>query len=96
MVFWGLLGVAVCQILAPKAVGSGVPQVKTVLSGIKIYKFLEFKLLIAKIIGLVCSATAGVGTGREGPFIHMAAMYAYNLSQLKIFKTLGTVKINLF
>lgn len=89
MVLLGNISVFVCQTISPKAVGSGVPQVKTVLSGVRIYRFLEMKVLFAKLIALVFSAASGVGTGIEGPLIHMSAAISYNLSKINYFKNIG-------
>ncbi|PWA28051.1 hypothetical protein CCH79_00012192, partial [Gambusia affinis] len=43
------------QILAPQAVGSGIPEMKTILRGVVLKEFLTFKTFVAKVIGLVCA-----------------------------------------
>lgn len=52
--------------------GSGVPEVKTILSGFVIRGFLGTKTIILKSIGLVFSIASGLAVGKEGPFVHLA------------------------
>ena len=68
--------------------GSGIPQVKTVLSGVPIYKFLSPKTLLAKYFGLIGSMASGIGTGMEGPMIHISSMVAFNLGYLPFYRNI--------
>lgn len=52
--------------------GSGVPEVKTILSGFVIRKFLGTTTLIYKTVGLVFSVSSGMSLGKEGPFVHLS------------------------
>lgn len=54
------------------AYGSGVPEVKTILSGFVIRKFLGTFTLFHKSIALVLSIASGMSLGKEGPFVHLA------------------------
>lgn len=81
-----LISTVIVDRLAPSAAGSGVPPLKSVLGGIHIYKFLHWKVLIAKFFGLIGTLASGVGSGKEGPMIHMSAMICYNLGYLPFFK----------
>ncbi|KAG4306003.1 hypothetical protein PORY_000913 [Pneumocystis oryctolagi] len=54
------------------ASGSGIPEVKTILSGFTIHKFLGFRTLVVKVIGLTLSVASGLNLGKEGPFVHIA------------------------
>lgn len=54
------------------AAGSGVPEVKTILSGFVIRGFLGIKTLFLKSVGLVFSIASGLAVGKEGPFVHLA------------------------
>lgn len=58
--------------VAYMASGSGIPEVKTILSGFTIHKFLGFRTLIVKVIGLTLSVASGLNLGKEGPFVHIA------------------------
>ncbi|RKP35992.1 chloride channel [Dimargaris cristalligena] len=52
--------------------GSGIPEVKVILSGFVIRGFLGIKTLWVKSVGLVFSVASGIITGKEGPFVHVA------------------------
>ncbi|KAL6942674.1 hypothetical protein ACO0RG_001634 [Hanseniaspora osmophila] len=54
------------------AYGSGVPEVKTVLSGFTIRKFLGSYTLFAKGLALVFAIASGLSLGKEGPYVHLA------------------------
>ncbi|KXS17591.1 hypothetical protein M427DRAFT_96954 [Gonapodya prolifera JEL478] len=56
---------------APYAAGSGIPEVKTILGGFVIKKFLGFWTLIVKTIGLALSTASGLNLGKEGPLVHV-------------------------
>uniref|UniRef100_A0A452TG16 Chloride channel protein 2 n=1 Tax=Ursus maritimus TaxID=29073 RepID=A0A452TG16_URSMA len=43
------------QILAPQAVGSGIPEMKTILRGVVLKEYLTLKTFVAKVIGLTCA-----------------------------------------
>ncbi|XP_034038564.1 chloride channel protein 2a isoform X2 [Thalassophryne amazonica] len=69
------------QILAPQAVGSGIPEVKTILRGVVLKEYLTFKTFVAKVIGLTCALGSGMPLGKEGPFVHVASLCAALLSK---------------
>ncbi|KAL6454690.1 CLCN5 H(+)/Cl(-) exchange transporter 5 [Candida maltosa Xu316] len=54
------------------ATGSGVPEVKTILSGFVIRRFLGTYTLIAKTVALVFAIASGMSLGKEGPYVHLA------------------------
>lgn len=55
------------------AAGSGVAEVRVILSGFVLHGFLGFKTLVIKSLGLVLSVASGMSLGKEGPFVHIAA-----------------------
>ncbi|KAK9323751.1 chloride channel [Lipomyces orientalis] len=55
------------------AAGSGVAEVKTILSGFVIKKFLGSYTLFIKSIALVLSISSGLNVGKEGPYVHIAS-----------------------
>lgn len=54
------------------AAGSGVAEVRVILSGFVLHGFLGFRTLIIKTIGLVLSVASGLSLGKEGPYVHIA------------------------
>lgn len=54
------------------AYGSGVAEVKTILSGFVIRRFLGTHTLVYKSVGLVMAVSSGLCLGKEGPYVHLA------------------------
>lgn len=69
------------HIVSPQSVGSGIPEMKTILRGVILYEYLTFRTLVAKMIGLTCALGSGLPLGKEGPFVHVASMVATLLSK---------------
>ena len=59
------------------AAGSGIPEIKTILSGFVIPHFLDFKVLFVKAVGAVFAVATGMCLGKEGPFVHISTCVAY-------------------
>lgn len=55
------------------AAGSGVAEVRVILSGFVLHGFLGFKTLCIKTISLIFSVSSGLSLGKEGPYVHIAA-----------------------
>lgn len=51
------------------AAGSGIPEIKTILSGFVIPNFLDFKVLVVKAIGATFAVATGMCLGKEGLFM---------------------------
>ncbi|RYP81956.1 hypothetical protein DL769_001800 [Monosporascus sp. CRB-8-3] len=54
------------------AAGSGVAEVRVILSGFVLHGFLGFKTLVVKSAGLILSVASGLSLGKEGPYVHIA------------------------
>ncbi|KAI5207072.1 hypothetical protein E4T39_02139 [Aureobasidium subglaciale] len=54
------------------AAGSGVAEVKVILSGFIIRGYLGLRTLLFKTLGLILSVASGLSLGKEGPFVHIA------------------------
>ncbi|KAF3938244.1 hypothetical protein ABW19_dt0205159 [Dactylella cylindrospora] len=54
------------------ASGSGVAEVKVILSGFVMHGYLGVKTLFMKTIGLILSVASGMCLGKEGPYVHIA------------------------
>jgi chloride channel 3/4/5 len=59
------------------AAGSGIPEIKTILSGFVIPNFLDFKVLVIKGFGAVFAVATGMCLGKEGPFVHISTCIGY-------------------
>ncbi|KAI9217677.1 chloride channel [Blastocladiella britannica] len=72
VVLFTFLSASLCARLAPYAAGSGIPEVKTILGGFIMRKFLGAWTLLIKIVGLPLATAAGLAIGKEGPFVHVS------------------------
>ena len=61
---------------------SGIPEIKTVLGGFVIRKFLGGWTLAVKSLGLCLSVASGMWLGKEGPLVHVACCCANVLMKL--------------
>jgi hypothetical protein len=69
------LAILLTALLAPQAAGSGIPEMKSILSGgmkTSSRSYLSLRTLCAKVIGLVLALGGGLPLGKEGPFVHIA------------------------
>lgn len=83
-----ILGVLLVSVAAalivwvePIAGGSGIPEVKVYLQGVRIPRMLRVTTLICKAVGVTFSVSSGLVVGKEGPMIHAGAIVAAGLSQ---------------
>lgn len=76
-IIWALLFAALSaslvRMFAPYACGSGIPEIKTILSGFIIRGYLGKWTLLIKSVGLMLSVSAGLCLGKEGPMVHIAS-----------------------
>lgn len=68
--------------LTTDAQGSGIPEMKAVLSGVKLKNFMSFRTLSAKALAVVLAIAGGLSIGKEGPFVHISGILARNISKL--------------
>ncbi|SPO01486.1 probable Cl- channel CLC-3 and related proteins (CLC superfamily) [Cephalotrichum gorgonifer] len=64
------------------AAGSGIPEIKTVLSGFVIPHIFDFKVLVVKAAGAVFAVATGMCLGKEGPFVHISTCVGYLVCRL--------------
>lgn len=64
------------------AAGSGVAEVRVILSGFVLHGFLGVKTIIIKSVGLILSVASGLSLGKEGPFVHIATCVGNIASRL--------------
>uniref|UniRef100_A0A3P8Y5D5 Chloride channel protein n=1 Tax=Esox lucius TaxID=8010 RepID=A0A3P8Y5D5_ESOLU len=85
-IIWALLfaflAVILVRAFAPYACGSGIPEIKTILSGFIIRGYLGKWTLIIKTVTLVLAVSSGLSLGKEGPLVHVACCCANILCHL--------------
>lgn len=64
------------------AAGSGIPEIKTILSGFVIPGFLDFKVLVVKAVGATFAVSTGMCLGKEGPFVHISTCAGWLVASL--------------
>jgi len=63
------------------AAGSGIPEIKTILSGFVIPNFLSLKVLLIKAFGAIFAVSTGMCLGKEGPFVHISTCVGYLVAE---------------
>ncbi|KAG7162959.1 H(+)/Cl(-) exchange transporter 3-like 2 [Homarus americanus] len=85
-VLWSLLfaslAASLVMMFAPYACGSGIPEIKTILSGFIIRGYLGKWTLLIKSLGMILAVSAGLSLGKEGPLVHVACCIGNILSYL--------------
>ncbi|XP_051499136.1 chloride channel protein 1 isoform X2 [Apus apus] len=70
-----------CHLVSPQAVGSGIPELKTIMRGVVLKEYLTPKAFVAKVVALTAGLGSGMPVGKEGPFVHIASICAAVLSK---------------
>uniref|UniRef100_A0A673AG97 Chloride channel, voltage-sensitive 1a n=1 Tax=Sphaeramia orbicularis TaxID=375764 RepID=A0A673AG97_9TELE len=63
-----------CHLVSPQAIGSGIPELKTILRGVVLKEYLTLKAFVAKVIGLTAGLGSGMPVGKEvnkHSFVHL-------------------------
>ncbi|XP_049600827.1 H(+)/Cl(-) exchange transporter 7 isoform X1 [Syngnathus scovelli] len=76
-----MVGAIIVAFFEPIAAGSGIPQIKCYLNGVKVPRVVRLKTLVVKVCGVICSVVGGLAVGKEGPMIHSGAVVAAGVSQ---------------
>eukprot|EP00298_Acanthocystis_sp_HF-20_P013476 c20371_g1_i2.p1 GENE.c20371_g1_i2~~c20371_g1_i2.p1 ORF type:complete len:849 (+),score=350.74 c20371_g1_i2:33-2549(+) len=74
--------VASCHLISRHAIGSGIPEMKSILSGNMMTDYLSISTLIAKLMSLTLAIAGGLFIGREGPFVHVSSCVAHQLCSI--------------
>ena len=64
----------------PEAIGSGIPEVKAYLNGVRVKKFNNPSLLAVKIVGSILSVGSSMAIGMEGPLVMIGACIGASLA----------------
>lgn len=77
-----LFDIGFVSLVSPQSVGSGIPQIKTILRGVFMKEFLTFRCLIAKWVGITSTLGSGMPLGKEGPLIHMSCILVTKMAKM--------------
>ena len=80
-----LTAVFITRSISSLASGSGIPEMKSILSGFSIKEYLSMKTYAAKLLGLVLALASGLVIGKEGPFVHLSCIIARQMLKLPAF-----------
>lgn len=81
-VFFAFCASVLVKYFALFAKHSGIPEIKTVLGGFVIQRFMSLWTLIVKSLGLCLAVASGLWLGKEGPLVHVACCCANLLMKL--------------
>ncbi|KAI9815505.1 MAG: hypothetical protein M1827_002639 [Pycnora praestabilis] len=87
-VFFAVCASILVKTYATYAKHSGIPEIKTVLGGFVIRRFMGVWTLIIKSAGLCLAVASGLWLGKEGPLVHVACCCANLL--MKLFDNIST------
>lgn len=59
--------------------GSGIPEMKTILRGVVLKEYLSLRTLIAKVVGLTCTLGSGMPLGKEVILLFIDCSFVYIL-----------------
>ncbi|KAJ2160982.1 hypothetical protein GGF46_001841 [Coemansia sp. RSA 552] len=72
---------------APYAAGQGIAEIKTIMSGFMMKRFLGLRTLCIKCVGIVLAVASGLSLGKEGTMVHIACccgnIYSRLFSKIK-------------
>lgn len=74
--FWSLafstVSFLLVRLIAPYAASSGLPEIKTILGGMVVRKFLGWQTGLVKFLGTMLSVGSGLSIGKETPLVHFS------------------------
>jgi len=76
-----LTSASLVLLLAPQAAGSGIPEVKAYLNGVRVPTFADTKLFFTTALGTVFAVSSGLVIGPEGPVVHLGAIIGETITK---------------
>lgn len=73
-VCFGFVASVMTTYWAPAASGSGVAELIGYLNGVNYPGFIEIKVLITKVFGVILAVCGKLAVGKEGPLAHIGAI----------------------
>lgn len=86
--FFAFIAETLCIVVCPESKGSGIAEMKSILSGAILTRFLSLKALFAKFFGLILAIGGGLSFGKEGPMVHISAIVAHQISKTVVFQSI--------
>eukprot|EP01104_Vermistella_antarctica_P002062 TRINITY_DN1221_c0_g1_i2.p1 TRINITY_DN1221_c0_g1~~TRINITY_DN1221_c0_g1_i2.p1 ORF type:complete len:906 (-),score=187.40 TRINITY_DN1221_c0_g1_i2:38-2644(-) len=83
-----LAAMLVMRYVSLLAVGSGIPELKSILSGKVMNQYLSVRTGVAKAIGLILALGSGLFTGKEGPFVHISGVICNFYTNRTLFESI--------
>ncbi|XP_046896580.1 chloride transport protein 6 [Hypomesus transpacificus] len=74
---------SVLVLIEPVAAGSGIPEIKSYLNGVKIPGIVRLRTFLCKVFGVLFTVAGGLFVGKEGPMIHSGAIVGAGLPQFQ-------------
>ena len=85
-IFFILCATSVGYFISADADGSGIPEMKTVLSGVPIYRYFSFNAFIGKSLGIFAAIVSGASVGKVGPYVHLSCLICTTLMKSNYFE----------
>lgn len=82
----GFISTMICDKVSRQAQGSGVPEMKTILTGVEYLGFFSWNTFIAKYTSIFFVRMAGFGVGFEGAFIHIVGILVEKFITFQMFQ----------
>lgn len=79
---FAFLAAKLVKYYAPSAAGSGISEIKCIISGFVMDGFLGWPTLFIKSLGLPLAIAAGLSVGKEGPSVHYAVCVGNSIAKL--------------
>jgi len=86
--FFSILATACVHFISPHSSGLGICEMKSILSGIVMNRYLSIRTLVSKTIGIIFVFAADLSVGKEGPFCQILSCIAHNILRLRLFEKL--------
>ena len=74
-----------CVFFEPAASGSGIPEVKGYLNGIRIPRVFNLRTLVAKFVSGTLCCSSSLPVGPEGPIIHIGGIIGAGKESISLF-----------
>jgi chloride channel 2 len=88
-VAFSFLAAGCVHYISPESPGSGVPEMKSILAGNMMERYISAKTIVGKYLGILSGIGAGFPAARYGPSVHISACIANTLLKLPIFNKLN-------